>query len=357
MKCKLEYIWLSGERPEPNIRSKTKIWDFEALKNPALQIKREMSINGRLIPCPEELPEWSFDGSSTQQAKGDKSDCILKPVRVVYDPARLDAFLVMCEVMNSDGTPHETNTRHGLSEDKQYWFGFEQEYVLSKNGRPLGFPTDGYPKPQGDFYCGVGTDNVDGRDIAEEHLQLCLEAGLNITGINAEVMLGQWEYQLLSESPTKSSDDLWLSRYLLYRVSERYGLKVDLHPKPILGDWNGSGCHINFSSDLLREVGGQELLDSLCNTFHERHKIHIENYGSFNELRLTGEHETQSINEFSVGVGDRGASIRIPVEFKKSLMGYLEDRRPSSNVDPYRATRVITEAIEIAEKDHTLVIV
>ena len=357
MNCKLEYIWLSGESPEPNMRSKTKIWRFDPTKNPSMQIKREMSINGILIPSPEELPLWSFDGSSTQQATGDKSDCVLKPVRVIYDPARLDAFLVMCEVMDVDGTPHETNTRHGLSEDGQYWFGFEQEYVLNKNGRPLGFPVDGYPRPQGDFYCGVGTKNVDGRDIAEEHLQLCLEAGLNITGINAEVMLGQWEYQLLSESPTKSSDDLWLSRYLLHRVSERYGLTVDLHPKPISGDWNGSGCHINFSSDLLREVGGQDLLDSICLVMKERHELHIENYGSSNELRLTGKHETQSIKEFSVGFGDRGASIRIPVGFKEHYMGYLEDRRPSANVDPYKATRVISEAIEIAEKDHRLVIV
>ncbi len=357
MKIKLEYIWLDGYTPEPNLRSKTKIIEWDALKNPMMQTKREMAINGRVIPCPEELPKWSFDGSSTKQAEGNSSDCILNPVRVILDPARLDAFLVMCEVLNADHTPHHTNTRHTLEDDTQYWFGFEQEYVFMREGRPLGFPKDGYPQPQGPYYCAIGNNNVDGRDMAEEHLQICLEAGLNVTGINAEVMLGQWEYQLLGSGPQRSSDDVWLSRYLLIRIAERYGIKVDFHPKPIKGDWNGSGCHINFSSDLMREVGGKELIDSICETFKERHEIHIEAYGSSNDERLTGLHETASIKEFSYGVADRGASIRIPVELAEKGVGYLEDRRPSSNVDPYKATHVICESLKMSEKKHETVTV
>ena len=339
MKIKLEYIWLDGYTPEPNLRSKTKVWEWDALKHPDMQIKRKMASNGRVLPCPEELPEWSFDGSSTKQAKGNKSDCVLKPVKVLLDPARLDAFLVMCEVCDSNGLPHITNTRNGINDDRQYWFGFEQEYIFTKNNKPLGFPLDGYPDSQG------------------EHLQLCLEAGLNITGINAEVMLGQWEYQLLSYGAKESSDDLWLSRYLLIRIAERYGIKVEFHPKLVKGDWNGSGCHINFSSDLLREVGGEDLIYSICDTLEKRHIIHIKEYGSNNEERLTGLHETQSIETFSYGEGDRGASIRIPIQLIKDGVGYLEDRRPSANVDPYRATRVIVKALEIAEKKHKTIIV
>jgi len=357
MKIKLEYIWLDGNTPEPNLRSKTKILEWDAMKNPALQTRREIASNGRIIPFVEELPDWSFDGSSTKQAEGNKSDCILKPVRVILDPARVDAFLVMCEVFNPDSTPHKTNERHKLEEDEQYWFGFEQEYVFMREGLPLGFPKDGYPKPQGTYYCGIGNNNVDGRDMAEEHLQICLEAGLNITGINAEVMLGQWEYQLLSVGPKRSSDDVWLSRYLLIRIAERYGIKIELHPKPVKGDWNGSGCHINFSSDLMREVGGKELIESICDTFKERHQTHMKVYGSYNEERLTGLHETASIDKFSYGVADRGASIRIPVELSEKGMRYLEDRRPSSNVDPYKATYVICESLKMSEKNHQTVTV
>jgi glutamine synthetase len=152
------------------------------------------------LPNVEDLPLWSYDGSSTKQAEGSKSDCLLKPVRVIRDPQRTNAYLVMCEVLNPDNTSHMSNTRNTITEDSSdVWFGFEQEYTLiGENGRPLGFPEHGHPEPQGKYYCGIGNRNVVGREIAEEHLNICLEAGLEITGINAEVMIGQWEYQLLS---------------------------------------------------------------------------------------------------------------------------------------------------------------
>ena len=236
MKVKLEYIWLDGNEPTQKLRSKTKIWDYDPMDSPKMQAKRTMAYNGRVIPCPEELPNWSFDGSSTNQAIGNKSDCILKPVHVIMDPQRLDGYLVMCEVLNPDGTPHTTNKRYDLVDDDQYWFGFEQEYILSKKNGPIGFPTDGFPKPQGDYYCGLGAGNVIGRDIVEEHLQVCLEANLNITGTNAEVMIGQWEYQLFAEGAKKASDELWLSRFLLIRLTEKYDLMVDFKPKPVEGD-------------------------------------------------------------------------------------------------------------------------
>ncbi len=318
-KFKFEYIWLDGYKPEPNLRSKTKVLDLDFFHG-------DINI----------LPLWSFDGSSTQQAEGRFSDCILKPVSVYPDPDRINAFLVMCEVLNPDLTPHVSNYRSTFSDDEDYWFGFEQEYVLTdSNGLPLGFPDKGYPRPQGLYYCSVGTDNCAGREIVEEHFDTCLDAGLNITGINAEVLLGQWEFQLFGKGK-RAADDLWVARYLLHRTTEKYGAKVEFHPKPIKGDWNGSGMHTNFSTTDMREKGGKKLFDDIFQAFRENHENHIKVYGSDNEQRLTGLHETQAIDTFSYGVSDRGASIRIPLATSQEWKGYLEDRRPASNADPYR---------------------
>lgn len=326
---KFEYIWLDGYAPEPNLRSKTKILTLP-------------EFDGN----PDSLPVWSFDGSSTRQAEGNASDCLLKPVRVIEDPARQQAYLVLAEVLNPDGTPHDTNTRANMQDDPEFWFGFEQEFALMQGEKPLGFPKDGYPEPQGKYYCSVGYPNNTGRDIIEEHLNQCLEAGLSITGINAEVMLGQWEYQLFGKGARRASDDLWLSRYLLYRICERHQVRVELHPKPVKGDWNGSGMHTNFSNKAMREVGGEELMRNICEALGEEHNAHIPEYGSANDQRLTGLHETQRIDTFSYGISDRGASIRIPISVPMNdWKGYLEDRRPASNADPYRVAHRIMQTI------------
>lgn len=326
-KFKFEYIWLDGYKPEPSLRSKTKVLDLDF-------------YHGDI----RSLPIWSFDGSSTQQAKGDKSDCLLKPATVYPDPSRKNAFLVMCEVLNADGTPHESNTRAPFEDDEDFWFGFEQEYVLTKEGIPLGFPKQGYPRPQGPYYCAVGSENVAGRDLVEEHFDLCLDCGLDITGINAEVLLGQWEFQVLGKGK-KAGDDLWLARYLLYRVAERYGIKVEFHPKPIKGDWNGSGCHANFSNKKMREEGGKKYFEEILERLKLAHPDHVSVYGSDNDQRLTGLHETQSIKKFSYGISDRGASIRIPVSTAENWKGYLEDRRPASHMDPYRVVHRIMATV------------
>lgn len=348
IRAKLEYIWLDGNTPEPNLRSKTKIWTFNPAKNTVYQNQRTVGPDGRVIPCVEELPFWSFDGSSTQQAPGDKSDCLLKPVHILIDPQRNNAFLVMCEVLNADETPHPTNLRNTIPMEDDWWFGFEQEYVLEQNnGNPLGWPGgENFPKPQGDYYCGVGHTNVSGRDIVEEHLEVCLQAGLTVTGVNAEVMLGQWEYQLFQKGARQVADELWLSRYLLNRISEKYQVKVNIEPKPIKGDWNGSGMHCNFSSGMMREKGGSDMIVDICETLKSKHKQHIKDYGSDNEQRLTGLHETQNIKKFSYGVSDRGASIRIPLETHQKGYGYLEDRRPASNADPYKVVYHITNTLK-----------
>ncbi len=333
-KVKLEYIWLDGYKPESNLRSKTKILELS-------------EFAGEL----DKIPMWSFDGSSTQQAEGSSSDCLLKPVAAYPDSARKNGWLVMCEVLNPDGTPHESNMRAKLPEEQDYWFGFEQEYTLVRDGRPLGFPENGYPAPQGLYYCSVGSDYIAGREIVEEHLDACLDAGLSITGINAEVMLGQWEYQCFAKGARKSGDDLWISRYLLFRIAEKYNVHIEFAPKPVKGDWNGSGMHTNFSNGKMRNNSSKEYYVAVMEAFGDKRDEHIAVYGSDNHERLTGLHETQHISKFSYGESDRGASIRIPIATVETgyKSGYLEDRRPASNADPYRVAGRIIETIESVE--------
>jgi len=337
MKVKLEYVWLDGYKPEPNLRSKVKIIEVNS--------KEDL----------ENIPEWGFDGSSTKQAEGHFSDCYLKPVRV-YIKSSISEYCtvyVLCEVLNSDENPHETNDRAKLGkDDEDFWVGFEQEYFIRSGHHKsiIGFSNGGIIDPQGTYYCGVGGQMV-GRNITEQHLDMCLEYGIGIEGTNAEVALGQWEYQVFAKGKLKTADDLWMSRYFLYKIAEKYGYQIELHPKPLTtGDWNGSGLHTNFSNKRMRETGGEKYFKSIFASFESRMDEHIENYGSDNHLRLTGKHETQSIDKFSWGVSDRGASIRVPKVVGETWKGYLEDRRPASNANPYCILNVICESLKLAEQ-------
>jgi glutamine synthetase len=332
-KSKLEYIWLDGYTPTQELRSKTKIVkDFD----------------GKLESC----PMWSFDGSSTLQAEGNSSDCLLKPVAIYPDPDRINGWLVMTEVMNPDGSPHVSNHRAEIDDDdNDFWFGFEQEYFLmdTETDLPLGFPRGGFPGPQGQYYCSVGGRYTWGRDFVEEHLDICLEAGLNVEGINQEVAPGQWEFQVFAKGAKQAGDQIWVARYLLNRVTEKYGYYIELHPKPVHGDWNGSGMHANFSNTTLRTAGSKDVYEKICEAFRPVADEHIKVYGAYNDQRLTGLHETQSINEFSYGVSDRGASIRIPIATVESgWKGWLEDRRPASNANPYEVAARIIKTVKSA---------
>ena len=338
MKTYLEYIWIDGTIPTSKLRAKTKVLD-----DPVQFI--------------QDLPVWGFDGSSTNQAEGDDSDCVLKPVKMVKDPFRVcgddeQAFLVLCEVHLPDGNIHKTNTRSKLFgtllnyNTTSAWVGFEQEYTFFKDGRPLGWPEGGYPPPQGPFYCGVGADEVYGREIVEDHLFKCHFAGLSVCGVNAEVMPGQWEYQVGAGGLMEMSDHLWLSRYILYRVAEKHGVTVTLHPKPVQGDWNGAGMHTNFSTAEMREEGGYEnAIIPAMEKLEDNVDKCISAYGHDNEMRLTGLHETCDINTFKWGVSDRGASIRIPWQVARDGSGYFEDRRPAANADPYRVSVALLETV------------
>jgi glutamine synthetase len=336
---KAEYIWIDGTEPTAKLRSKT-----------------------RVLADGAELPTWGFDGSSTNQAEGHASDRVLKPVFSCPDPIRGgDNVLVLCEVFNTDDTPHETNTRALLRPIAERFaaqesiFGIEQEYTFFKGERPLGFPVGGFPAAQGGYYCGVGADEVFGREVVELHLDRCIEAGLAICGINAEVMPGQWEFQIGPVDALTVSDHLWVARWLLYRTAEEFDISATLDPKPVKGDWNGAGAHTNFSTKAMRE--GYDAIITACESLGaDQAKVleHVEQYGSGIQDRLTGLHETAPWDVYSYGVSDRGASVRIPWQVEVDKKGYIEDRRPNANVDPYVVTRLLVNtccsALERAEQ-------
>ena len=331
---KVEYIWIDGSEPTARLRSK-----------------------GKVVPKGEEPPIWGFDGSSTNQAPGENSDCVLRPVFICPDPIRGgDNVLAMCEVLLPDMSAHPSNTRAACAEaaekyaDFDTWFGIEQEYTFFDGIKPLGWPDNGFPAPQGGYYCGVGSDEVYGRPVVEAHLEACLQAGLLVGGINGEVMPAQWEFQLGPLGAPEVADQLWVARWLLYRIGEdipvgdgRIGISAKLDPKPVQGDWNGAGAHANFSTRQMRE--SYDACVAAAEALKANHEEHIVNYGHRIEERLTGLHETCSYREFRYGVSDRGASVRIPWQVHRDGKGYIEDRRPNANCDPYKVTGLILNTV------------
>ena len=331
-----EYIWLS---PGGLLRGKTRI-----LQTPVMK--------------PQDLPLWNFDGSSTRQAAGKFSDVTLKPVRVYSDPFRSkDDIIVLCECFD-DGKLEKTNsfnTRSKLvkavegKEDLEMWTGIEQEYTLfdTKTRLPHLWKEHQNPGigPQGPYYCGVGGDRAFGREIVEIHMNHCLSMGIAFGGINAEVMASQWEFQVGTGELLKIADDLITARYVLERITEKYGVYVNYHPRPHPGDWNGSGGHVNFSTKKMRAEGGLEEIKKAIKKLGLTHVTDLDNYGEHNHERLTGKHETASMHSFSWGVGDRGASIRINKAVAEQGKGYFEDRRPASNLDPYLVLSSIVNSI------------
>ena len=320
-----EYVWIGGNL---ELRSKARTLYLT-----------EISV--------ETLPEWNFDGSSTKQASGEDSEVVLKPVSIYKCPFRAgNCILVMCQTFLPNGEPHLTN--HYYEAKKMFdvkpaehpWYGIEQEFFIidSKTNKPVGFPENGFPSPQGQYYCSVGTGNAIGREIVEECYLRCLNAGIKISGINAEVAPGQWEYQVGPVEGIEAGNQLWMSRYILQRVSEKYNVKINFEPKPIKGAWNGSGCHTNFSTESMRKEGGIKYIESTIKEMEKNHTTDMLCYGTGNEERMTGEYETANYNKFTYGIADRGRSVRIGNETKRNGCGYFEDRRPSSNMDPYIVT-------------------
>ena len=325
----VDYIWIGGNN---ELRSKTKVLNVE--------------VNNI-----DDLPNWNFDGSSTNQASGDDSEVIIKPKALFNDPFRMrNHKLVLCDTYTPKGEPLSNNHRVWANDlfnqklDEEPWYGLEQEYFLlnSETKLPLGFDEN---KTQGQFYCSAGADNAFGRNVAEKHLYACIHAGIKISGINAEVAPGQWEFQIGPCVGIEEGDHLWMARYLLQRIAEQHGVIVNIEPKPVKGDWNGSGCHTNYSTKNMRngkdDKTGLEYIEEAINKLSLKHKEHMDVYGKDNDQRMTGEHETASYEKFTHGIANRGASVRIGNENYSNKKGYFEDRRPSSNCDPYLVTGMI----------------
>ena len=323
----IEYVWLDGQYPVPMLRSKIRVAESSG------------------------VDVWSFDGSSTYQANPEESDLVLNPVRIYWNPFFKNGLLALCEVLNPDRTPHYSNTRRRLAEicdkvrEEEPSIGMEQEYVFLRNGWPLGWPQNGYPEPQGKYYCGVGASRIFGRNIAEEHLGACLKAGVSIAGMNAEVMPSQWEYQIGPTDPLRAADDLWISRYILQRIAEKYGVDISFEPKPIEGKWSGSGVHINISIKSTRNSYYGKEIKGIIKKMEKYHTYLLTHYGEGNENRLTGDLETCDYNTFKYGEMDRTASVRIPWNTSYGRAGYIEDRRPAANMNPYDALAALLEVI------------
>jgi len=368
MKVCLEYIWIDGNE---TTRSKNKIMDINLDLDININInklKSELELGSDLklqdIQL-KDVPLWNFDGSSTYQSITKKSDIILKPVQIYKNPfiKFIKSYLVLCECLNSDLTEHQTNTRYNCSitsekyKNEQFLFGIEQEYTLferntnnlSIDGCNLPYMWKEHNNPelgkQNPYYCSIGGDRAFGRRIVNKHLEYCLEAGVNICGTNAEVMASQWEFQIGICDALRVSDDLWIARYILQRITEEFNCWVSFHPKPYKGDWNGTGGHTNVSTQKMREQNGITSIYEACNKLAEKHKEHMLVYGNNNNERLSGHHETSDINTFSYGVGDRSCSIRIPINVYNDKCGYLEDRRPGSNLDPYLVANILMNTI------------
>jgi len=314
----LEYIWIDKDN---HIRSKIK-------------------ISNTLTP-----PQWNFDGSSTGQANDIDTEIILKPVKVFRSTSNRKRKIVLCETYNPDGSPALNNNRHDAKLifdqklDEEPWYGFEQEYFINYFDNPIVYYY--HPEIQGQLnYCSNGLDRAFGRDFAEEHMMMCLDYNLTISGINSEVTPCQWEYQIGPVKGIDAGDQLIVSRFLLYRLSEKYNLTVNLEPKPY-EHWNGSGCHTNYSTKSMREDNGLTVILDAVNKLENNHMLHMDVYGQDNDKRMTGIHETASYDTFTWGYGTRSTSIRIGNDVRKNGCGYFEDRRPASNMDPYLVSSII----------------
>lgn len=325
----LEYIWLGGN---DEIRSKIRTYD-----------------SPDFIQKPADIPPWNYDGSSTGQAEGTASEVHLKPVAICHHPFLPNslALIVLCETMDAAGQPHPSNRRAPAQSlftkfaAEKPWYGFEQEYFIldPKTGLPLGFKN----QEQGPFYCSNGGARAFGRTLAEDHMLACLECGLHISGINAEVAPGQWEFQIGPVEGIQAADELILARFLLERLSEKHEVAISYEPKPLGPSYNGSGCHTNFSTEAMRQDGGLAVIEAAMPKLAAKHKEHIAVYGKDNNLRLTGLHETSSMDTFSYGIGNRQASVRIGTDTQRQGKGYFEDRRPAANINPYDVASLILQ--------------
>lgn len=325
-----DYVWIDNEKC---LHSK-----IRTVKIPEMNIEDS-------FPAPDFFPKWEYDGSSLGQSSVSDSEIVLQPCFTCKCPFHksTNGVIVLCETYKFDGT--SIGSRQKAMEvlsnpkvtDEDPWFGIEQEFFMcdKKTGLPLGTPplTSDIIRTS---YCGIGAGNIFHRDIMDKFIKYASYAGLEIYGVNAEVSMGQWEYQIGTSKGIVAGDHMWVSRYIMEKIAEKYDIVINLNPKPIQFI-NGSGCHTNYSTKSTRDHdhGLEIIVNSYIPSLIKHHDEHILLYGKGNENRLTGKHETSSYGTFSWGYGSRDTSMRVPTRTRSNGYGYLEDRRPASNVDPY----------------------
>ena len=319
-----EYVWLDS-----NNKFCSKIRVFDILQSPV----------------------WNYDGSSTGQATTESSEITLFPVEWFKHPLMepiegFTIYLIICATYDINNNPlpnnhfHLANEYFNINPDEVPWFGLEQEYFFFKNNNILGMkPTLDIIKNKL-YYCNTINQPILGEKVALEHMNACLKAGIIISGINAEVVCGQWEFQVGPCTGIQAGNHMMAARFLLEKIAIKEGLEIDYHPKPI-SRMNGSGCHVNFSTKKMREDNGYEIILNAIQKLELNHENMMKDYGEYNNMRMTGKHETASYNKFTWGVGTRNTSVRIGNDTFKNKKGYFEDRRPASNIDPYLVTSLI----------------
>jgi glutamine synthetase len=201
----------------------------------------------------------------------------------------------------------------------------------------------------------VGANNVFGRDVMEAAYCACLYAGISIDGSNPDIMPAQWSFKI---GPCRGIDmgyELWMARFILTRVAEDFGVLVSFDPKPIPGRWNGSGAHCNFSTRKMRTTGGIKDIEDALDKLAPVHKLHLQHYdpkgGADITRRMEGADDDiiDDMAQFTAYKASRRGSVRIPQNVGSQGMGYLEDRRPASNCDPYSVTEILVRTTILAE--------
>lgn len=332
----LEYIWIDGRG---NLRSKYRT-AFPKFDSYADAAHNYIAVK-----------DWNYHDSSTYQASTENTEIALIPVAYYLNPffEQGRAFLILCKTYNADGSPTNTNFRHDAeklfeSSTSHYldpYFRINQEYFIIQSSGTTNFaPLCSYEQPQPDYYCGVG--NVTLRNLAEKHYQYCLNAHLKISAVNAEMEPTQWQFQIGPSSKISASDELWVARYILVKLSEEFRVCICFKPKSLPNPSNSSSLHLHtsFSTQETRDAQNQNGLKCIyqyIDRLSKKHTEHICIYGH-NSNRV---HSGSDYHTFSFASGYRGNNICIPKSVLKAGCGYLEDMRPASNADPYRVTAAI----------------
>jgi len=211
----IEYVWLDGHN---NLRSKARTMKH-ICKNP---------YDLKII----DIPKWNYDGSSTEQADSENSEVILNPCAIYKCPFREgNNYLVLCDTYDTNNNPLNSNHRVKANNvfksklDEEPWYGIEQEFFMidMNSKQPLNVKNLNL---KGKHYCGIGINHKT-RKIMDEMYDACLYSNLDISGINAEVAEGQWEYQIGPVCGINASDQLLISRYIIQRIAEKYEVLIN----------------------------------------------------------------------------------------------------------------------------------